>query len=47
MRSTIETRLTPIGGTVLPPDHVGLHYAMSFEKVSLPAVILQKLLETK
>ena len=33
--------------SALEPDHVGLHYAMSFEKVSLPAVVLQKLLDTK
>ena len=33
--------------SALEPNHVELHYAMSFEKVSLPAVILQKLLETK
>ena len=31
----------------LKPDLAGLCYTMSFEKVSLPAVILQKLLETK
>ena len=31
----------------LKPDHAGLCYTMSFEKVSLPAVVLQKLLETK
>ena len=31
----------------LKPDHTGLCYTMSFEKVSLPAVVLQKLLETK
>lgn len=31
----------------LEPDHRALCYTMSFEKVSLPAVILQKLLETK
>ena len=31
----------------LQPDRSDLRYAMSFEKVSLPAVILQKLLETK
>ena len=31
----------------LKPHHAGLCYTMSFEKVSLPAVILQKLLETK
>ena len=31
----------------LEPDHSDLRYAMSFEKVSLPAVILQKLLESK
>ena len=33
--------------SALKPDHAGLCYTMSFEKVSLPAVILQKLLETK
>ena len=33
--------------SALKPDHMGLYYTMSFEKVSLPAVILQKLLETK
>ena len=31
----------------LKPDHTELCYTMSFEKVSLPAVVLQKLLETK
>ncbi|MDE0636671.1 MAG: hypothetical protein OXI43_12600 [Candidatus Poribacteria bacterium] len=31
----------------LEPDHKALCYTMSFEKVSLPAVILPKLLETK
>ena len=31
----------------LEPDHNRLCYTMSFEKVSLPAVVLQKLLETK
>ena len=31
----------------LKPSHAGLCYTMSFEKVSLPAVVLQKLLETK
>lgn len=31
----------------LQPNHPDLRYAMSFEKVSLPAVVLQKLLETK
>ena len=31
----------------LKPNHAGLCYTMSFEKVSLPAVILRKLLETK
>ena len=33
--------------SALEPNHIVLRYAMSFEKVSLPAVILQKLLETK
>lgn len=33
--------------SALEPDSEILEYAMSFEKVSLPAVILQKLLETK
>ena len=33
--------------SALQPDHSDLRYAMSFEKVSLPAVVLQKLLETK
>ena len=31
----------------LNPDHHSLSYTMSFEKVSLPAVILPKLLETR
>lgn len=31
----------------LKPDHPKLFYTMRFEKVSLPAVILQKFLETK
>ena len=31
----------------LEPNHSDLFYTMSFEKVSLPAVVLQKLLETK
>ena len=31
----------------LEPDHQALCYTMSFEKVSLPAVVLQKLLDTK
>ena len=31
----------------LTPEYSDLFYTMSFEKVSLPAVILQKLLETK
>ena len=31
----------------LEPNHSNLLYTMSFEKVSMPAVILQKLLETK
>ena len=30
----------------LKPDHPGLCYTMSFEKVSLPAVVLQKLLDS-
>ena len=34
-------------GSVLKPNNSGLSYTMSFEKVSLPAVVLQKLLETK
>lgn len=33
--------------SALKPNHSGLYYTMSFEKVSLPAVLLQKLLETK
>ena len=33
--------------SALYPDSNALSYTMSFEKVSLPAVILQKLLETK
>lgn len=33
--------------TALHPDSNFLSYTMSFEKVSLPAVVLQKLLETK
>ena len=33
--------------SALDPAHVGLRYAISFEKVSMPAVVLQKLLETK
>ena len=33
--------------SALEPDSKNLGYTMSFEKVSLPAVILQKLLETK
>ena len=33
--------------SALQPDRSDLRYAMSFEKVSLPSVILQKLLETK
>ena len=33
--------------SALEPDHKALCYTMSFEKVSLPAVVLQKLLETK
>ena len=33
--------------SALYPDSNSLSYTMSFEKVSLPAVILQKLLETK
>ena len=32
--------------SALEPNHRRLHYAMSFEKVSTPAVILPKLLET-
>lgn len=32
--------------SALEPNRPGGHYAMSFEKVSTPAVILQKLLET-
>lgn len=35
------------GESALDPDACNLRYTMSFEKVSLPAVILQKLLETK
>ena len=31
----------------LEPNHSDLFYTMSFEKVSLPAVVLQKLLDTK
>lgn len=31
----------------LNPNHTGLCYTMNFEKISLPAVVLQKLLETK
>ena len=33
--------------SALEPDSNTLEYTMSFEKVSLPAVVLQKLLETK
>ena len=33
--------------SALNPDADNLRYAMNFEKISLPAVILQKLLETK
>lgn len=33
--------------SALHPDSSSLSYTMSFEKVSLPAVVLQKLLETK
>ncbi len=33
--------------SALQPDRSDLCYAMSFEKVSLPAVVLQKLLDTK
>ena len=33
--------------SALYPDSNALSYTMSFEKVSLPAVVLQKLLETK
>ncbi len=33
--------------SALTPDHPVLFYTMSFERVSLPPVILQKLLETK
>ena len=33
--------------SALYPDSNSLSYTMSFEKVSLPAVVLQKLLETK
>ena len=33
--------------SALKPDRKMLSYTMSFEKVSLPAVVLQKLLETK
>lgn len=35
------------GESALHPDSNFLSYTMSFEKVSLPAVVLQKLLETK
>ena len=31
----------------LKPDHVGLCYTMNFENVSILAVVLQKLLESK
>ncbi len=33
--------------STLRPDHPALSYTMSFERVSLPPVILQKLLETR
>ena len=33
--------------SALNPDADNLRYAMNFEKISLPAVVLQKLLETK
>lgn len=33
--------------SALRPDHPALSYTMSFERVSLPPVILQKLLETR
>ena len=39
--------LTHCGESALNPNAPNLCYTMSFEKVSLPAVILQKLLETK
>ena len=35
------------GESALNPNAPNLRYTMSFEKVSLPAVVLQKLLETK
>ena len=37
----------PCSESALNPDADNLRYTMSFEKVSLPAVVLQKLLETK
>ena len=39
--------LTHCGESALDPNAPNLRYTMSFEKVSLPAVVLQKLLETK
>ena len=39
--------LTHCSKSALNPNARNLQYTMSFEKISLPAVILQKLLETK
>ena len=39
--------LTHCSESALDPNARNLRYTMSFEKVSLPAVVLQKLLETK
>ena len=39
--------LTHCGESALNPNAPTLRYTMSFEKVSLPAVVLQKILETK
>ena len=44
---TIGFALERCNEHALEPNHIVLRYAMSFEKVSLPAVVLQKLLETK
>ena len=44
---TIGFALERCNEYALEPNHSDLFYTMSFEKVSLPAVILQKLLETK